>query len=88
MNPVSYEKKLTLESKDYTIQENGFIAQDLQKVLPSLVKESTDQEKILSVNYTAIIPILTKGIQEQQEMIESLKKEIADLKHLIQNKKP
>lgn len=83
LNPVSYQKKQTIESDNYSINENGFIAQELQKVLPMLVHESTDKEKLLSVNYTAIIPILTKGIQEQQAQIEELKKEMKILKKLM-----
>ena len=83
LNPVSYQKKQTIESDNYSINENGFIAQELQKVLPMLVHESTDKEKLLSVNYTAIIPILTKGIQEQQAQIEELKKEMKVLKKLL-----
>jgi hypothetical protein len=83
LNPVSYQKKQTIESDNYSINENGFIAQELQKVLPMLVHESTDKEKLLSVNYTAIIPILTKGIQEQQDQIEELKKEMKILKKLM-----
>jgi hypothetical protein len=57
LNPVSYEKKNSLISTDYSIKENGFIAQELQKVMPSLVVEGTDKDKLLSVNYTAIIPV-------------------------------
>jgi hypothetical protein len=74
LNPVSYEKKNSLTSTDFNIKENGFIAQELQKVMPSLVVEGTDKDKLLSVNYTAIIPMLTKAIQEQQKEIAELKK--------------
>jgi hypothetical protein len=74
LNPVSYEKKNSLTSTDYNIIENGFIAQELQKVMPTLVVEGTDKDKLLSVNYTAIIPVLTKAIQEQQKEIAELKK--------------
>lgn len=83
LNPVSYEKKQSLVSNVYTIKENGFIAQDLQKILPALVNESEDMDKLLSVNYTAIIPILTKGIQEQQVIIEEQKKRLDALEKLV-----
>ena len=74
LNPVHYNKKRSLESNDYSITENGFIAQEIQKVLPTLVQEGTDKDKLLSVNYVSIIPILTKAIQEQQAQIDELKK--------------
>jgi hypothetical protein len=55
LKPVSYEKKSSLSSTNYSIKENGFIAQELQKVMPSLVIEGTDKDKLLSVNYTATL---------------------------------
>ena len=36
--------------------------------------------KYKSVNYIAMVPILTKAIQEQQEQIEVLKNSIEELK--------
>ena len=83
LKPVSYEKKNTLASTNYSIKENGFIAQELQKIMPSLVFEGTDKDKLLSVNYTAIIPVLTKALQEQQNAIQSQQKQIEELKLLI-----
>jgi len=85
LNPVSYNKKKTIYGYDYSINENGFIAQELQKILPDLVHESADKDKLLSINYTAIIPILTKGIQEQQVIIEDQKKRLDALEKLVNN---
>jgi hypothetical protein len=39
--------------------------------MPELVTEGKDEDKLLSINYTAIIPVLTKAIQEQQVLIEA-----------------
>ena len=56
----------------------GFIAQEIEKVLPELVRtgrnvESIDGESFnsKSVNYVELIPLLTKAIQEQQDIIDS-----------------
>ena len=84
LNPVSYKKKATLSSTDYSIKENGFIAQELQKVMPILVQEGADATKILTVNYISIIPVLTKAIQEQQKQIADQQKQINDLKVLVE----
>ncbi len=84
LNPVSYEKKRDLSSSDYSIKENGFIAQELRKVFPDLVKEGTDKDKLLSVYYTALIPVLTKSIQEQQKQIEDQNKKIQRLEALVE----
>jgi hypothetical protein len=61
------------------MEENGFVAQEIQKVLPFIVKEGTDKDKILSVDYNSIIPLLTKGIQEQQKIIQEQQNQINDL---------
>ena len=80
LHPVSYDKKFSLSPEEKgTIHENGFIAQELQQVVPELVKEGNDDNKTLSVNYTSLIPVLTKAIQEQQAQIETLKQKIAEL---------
>lgn len=66
----------------------GFIAQEVQDIFPGVVHETahvalpkpgeeTEQRttEYISINYLGFIPVLTKAIQEQQEEIESLKKE-------------
>jgi len=63
---------------------HGFISQEVEVVLPELVREdkmvvhSDDREakpeviEYKGVNYTEMIPVLTKAIQEQQAQIEAL----------------
>ena len=83
LRPVSYEKKSSLTSDDYgKVREIGFLAQEVQTVLPNLVSEFTKDngEKILGVQYSELIPVLTKAIQEQQKQIDELKKEVTELK--------
>jgi hypothetical protein len=72
LNPVSYTKKFSL-SKDEkgSIDEMGFIAQELQKIYPEIVMEGKDEFKTLAVNYTSLIPVLVKSIQEQQVQINA-----------------
>jgi hypothetical protein len=80
LNPVSYKKKDSIASTQYKQEEMGFIAQEIQKVLPMVVKEGADNDKILSVNYISLIPLLTKAIQEQQNQIEEKSKVTDELK--------
>jgi hypothetical protein len=80
LNPVSYKKKDSISSANYKHEEMGFIAQEIQKVLPMLVLEGTDKDKTLSVNYISLIPVLTKAIQEQQTQIEEKAKVTDELK--------
>ncbi|MDG1331843.1 MAG: tail fiber domain-containing protein [Crocinitomicaceae bacterium] len=52
----------------------GFLAQEVQEVIPSAVKKQEDG--LLSINYNELIPILVEAIKEQQQEIEELKKQI------------
>ncbi|MEP6711890.1 MAG: tail fiber domain-containing protein, partial [Ferruginibacter sp.] len=58
----------------------GFIAQEVETIFPEMILNGKTN-KLLS--YSSFIPILTKGMQEQQQQIEDLKKEIQTLKNLI-----
>ncbi len=67
----------------------GFIAQEVQEIIPEAVYEPEDDSKNLwGMDYEKLIPVLTKAIQEQQgmieqqqKMIELLQSEVADLKN-------
>ncbi|MFP3534818.1 tail fiber domain-containing protein, partial [Burkholderia sp. SIMBA_042] len=63
LRPVQYEKKNSIESNEYNRHEIGFVAQEVAKVIPSIVTKGVDADKTLAVSYTEIIPILTKAIQ-------------------------
>jgi hypothetical protein len=73
---------LQLQPVEYTYKSNGskqlgFIAQDIGTILPEVVTF----EESMSVNYQAIIPILTKAIQEQQALIKALEQRIINLEN-------
>lgn len=72
-------------------EQMGIIAQDLEEVLPSLVKsayqpamydtlgnEVSPELEFLSVNYSGLIPVLIGGIKEQQTTIDSLEQAVAE----------
>ena len=67
-------------------QEVGFIAQEVKKIIPEVVSGSEgDIEKgeTLGISYGNMVPVLTKAIQEQQAIIEELKKKIEVLEQKI-----
>jgi hypothetical protein len=73
---------LQLQPVEYTYKSNGskqlgFIAQDIGTILPEVVSF----EESMSVNYQAIIPILTKAIQEQNFLIKALEQRIINLEN-------
>ena len=67
----------------------GVVAQEVEKVLPELVKEKTlctgeftDNEKeFKTVDYDKIVAVLIEAVKEQQEEIELLKANYSDLKY-------
>ena len=77
LRPVSYNMK-----KGGTAQV-GFIAQEVQKVLPEVVagqEGNVEKGETLGLAYGNMVAVLTKAMQEQQGQIEALQKEITVLK--------
>lgn len=81
LNPVNFNWKVRDKKLDI-----GFIAQDMQNIIPEVVKEvgaigqtamflhdEYDDSKMLTIDYAKLVPVLVGAIQE-------LKKEIRDLK--------
>ena len=59
----------------------GFIAQELETVVPEVVVTGVDGYK--SVAYDKLTAVLAEAIKEQQQQIESQHKEIEELKELV-----
>jgi hypothetical protein len=59
----------------------GVMAQDIQDIYPNLV--SGNEESGYGVNYTAMIPLLIRAVQDQKQTIESLQEELTELKTKI-----
>jgi hypothetical protein len=59
--------------------EFGLIAQELDKIIPDLVYKPKADDENYSVSYMQFIPILIKGMQEQQDIIEAQQIQIDDL---------
>jgi hypothetical protein len=68
----------------------GFIAQEIEKILPEIVSEFKDniQDSTLykSVGYSSLIPYLVKAIQELNQKGQEQQAQIEELKQLIKNK--
>jgi hypothetical protein len=72
--------------KESDLRMDGVLAHELAEVLPYAVQGEKDEidaegnDKMQSVDYSKLVPVLVKAIQEQQAQIESLKAEIQTLK--------
>ena len=80
LNPVNYDwRKDEFKNKGFNDKKQwGFIAQEVEKVMPELV--GVDKDDYLTLNYTGFVPLLTRAMQEQQTEIENQQKEIDELK--------
>ena len=114
LQPKSYEYRTDGKMAQLNLPKGkhyGLIAQELETVLPDLVKEApqnplhdttrtgasatgsnADQQTFKAVNYTELIPILIKGIQEQEakllkqdQQIETLTATVQKLEAMINN---
>ncbi|TVQ18821.1 MAG: tail fiber domain-containing protein [Bacteroidetes bacterium] len=80
LKPVSYDlipEKLSFESDGIqrfrdqdVINQMGFLAQDVQKIFPQLVKPPDNESDLLTPGYSGLIPAIVNGMQEQQEILE------------------
>jgi len=55
----------------------GFIAQEMEQVIPALVVENAEGYK--SVDYSSMTAVLMEAMKEQQTIIEQQETRIADL---------
>jgi len=70
LRPVSWQWK-DPKQRQPTL---GLVAQEVEPVMPELVLHGANAKDLLGLNYLGLIPVLVKGIQEQQEQIDALRK--------------
>jgi hypothetical protein len=94
VNPKTYNYEKS-NFANLTFDENrleyGVIAQELEEVMPQLVKEITvvtnkdpnspETQKVKTVNYIELIPILVAAVKEQQQQINELKQANNEMQH-------
>ena len=68
MRPVNF--KWVDEDRFGKQRELGFIAQEMQELVPEVIGENSDGS--LSLDYPKLVPVLVKAIQEQQAIITAL----------------
>jgi len=67
--------ELNIDDKNHI----GFLAQEVEKILPQVVNTASDSLQTKTVEYSSIVPVLVEGIKEQQALIESQEVRIAEL---------
>jgi hypothetical protein len=72
LRPVTFEWKADNGQPGIQL---GLIAQEVQKIVPEVVTRD-GQNGMLAVNYTALLPIVIKGVQEQQTVLREQEQRI------------
>ncbi len=80
LEPMTYQFKADKENR----QRYGFIAQDLEKVIPEVIRK--DDKDNYNVSYMDLTAVLVKSVQEQQATIDQLRKDIELLKTQMEKK--
>jgi len=90
LNPVLYDviaekhpyyKDGVKEDEKHQLYDNyGFLAQELNEVVPEMVHYNKELGLYTIRNYEQLLPILVKATQEQQEQLEAVKNELAQEK--------
>jgi hypothetical protein len=58
----------------------GFIAQEVEKVVPEIVQTENTPEQYKSVHYDKVVALLVEAIKEQQKQINQLQKQVKKLR--------
>jgi hypothetical protein len=75
LRPVSY----FLKKDELKQTQMGFIAQEVEPIIPEIVVKPSKPEEFYAMRYEQLIPVLTKAIQEQQAIINDLKKTVSEV---------
>jgi hypothetical protein len=75
MNPVSH-KWIADPEADAVV---GFIAQEMQEIVPEAVSGTPDGEEMMSMDYGRITPVLVAALQDAVKEITALKERVAEL---------
>lgn len=76
LRPVSFQWKDGDDRRTHL----GLIAQEVEQVLPEAVLRGADPATTLGMNYTDLIPVVIKAVQQQQSVIERKDAELKAVK--------
>ena len=87
LDGITYLYKEEILNKKYTDgtlkRRYGFLAQDVERILPEVVEETKDGQ--LAISYASMVPLLVEAIKEQQMEIDALKEELNTTKKTLTN---
>ena len=75
MKPVTHTWKAEPEADAV----HGFIAQEMQEVVPEAVSGDPDGEEMMSMDYGRITPVLVAALQDAHNKIAALEERLTEL---------
>ena len=87
LDTLSSIEGVTYRWKNNDLEDVGFVAEDVGKVLPQIVEWEPDGVNAQSMDYTRITPVLVEAVKEQQVQIKKQKKLIEQLFEKIEKLK-
>jgi hypothetical protein len=84
MRPVSYTFKKGADSKQVRF---GFIAQEVEKILPDAAPTIDDEVKTKGVDYMDLIAVLTNALKELQEGIKTITPRMLSIEDRVKKRK-
>ena len=75
MNPVSFSWKADPDGA----RSMGFIAQEMEEIVPDAVSIGEDDDAMLSMDYGRITPVLVSALQDAHRKIEQLEQRLANM---------
>jgi hypothetical protein len=77
MNPVTHKWKADPDADVV----HGFIAQEMQEIVPEAVSGDPDGEEMMSMDYGRITPVLVAALQDAHNKIAALEERLAELEN-------
>ena len=72
---ITRSNKNDMKGKHY-----GFIAQDVEEIIPDVVTTEQNEEQYKNISYTEMIPLMVESIKELKQIIDEQQKQIDELK--------
>jgi hypothetical protein len=82
LEPLTYH--YNFEKEEGTKRHMGMIAEDVLRIVPEAVAEEDGQ--CIGLDYSSLVPVLIKAVQEQQAMITAQNVKIAELEKALLTK--
>lgn len=66
--------------------EHGFLAQEIQAIMPDAVRPAPFNDQYLTVKYERVVPLVVEGVKALRKQNQQLRKELDDLNTLLREK--